>query len=164
MTSVAATGSCDGVTGMNGWNTSTTCVKMLGVENPYGNIFKWVDGVYFSSATIYAHRYPQQFADSTSNGKALEFSRPTSDGYISALKHGTDASTRSYAYASAASGSASTYYGDYCYYSSSGVVLCVGGAWGSGADAGLWYLDGGASASRSGAGVGARLTYRPINT
>lgn len=158
----SVTGTCDGVTGLNGWNTGTDCVKMLGIENPFGNINKWVDGVYFSGSTIYAHRFPQYFAESTSNAASLGFSRPTSNGYISAMKHGTSVSTRSYAYASAVSGSSSTYYGDYCWYGSSGVVLSVGGRWDGTAYAGLWNLSGNYSASYSGSSIGARLSYRPL--
>ena len=160
--SASVTGTCDGLIGMNGWNTSTDCVKMLGVENPYGNIFKWVDGVYFSSATIYAHRYPQQFADSTSNGTALGFSRSTSSAYIKSFKKGTAVKTQSYMYCAETGGSASQYCGDYCYYSSTGVVLRVGGSWNYASDAGLWYLYGGDKASSSYSHIGARLSYRPL--
>lgn len=158
----SVTGTCDGVDGMNGWNTSTDCVKMLGIENPYGNIFKWVDGVYFSSATIYAHRYPQQYADSTSNGTALGFSRPTSSAYIKSLKHGTAVKTQSYAYCSATGGSASQYYGDYSWYNSSGTVLFVGGRWSNTSYAGLWYLNGANGSSDYVSGIGARLSFRPL--
>lgn len=159
----SVTGTCDGVSGMNGWNVSTDCVKMLGVENPYGNISKWVDGVYFSSQTIYAHRYPQQYAESTSNGTALGFSRPGSSGvYIKYFKKGTGVKAQSYMYAAETGGSTSQYCGDYYWYSSSGTVLNVGGYWGDGSYAGLWCLGGGSSGSRSDSGIGARLSYRPL--
>lgn len=160
--SASVTGTCDGVDGMNGWNTSTDCVKMLGIENPFGNIHKWIDGIYFSGSTVYYQRYPQNFADSTANANTLGFSRPTSSGYVSALKHGTTDATKSGVYASAASGSASTYYGDYSWYNSSGTVLYVGGYWSSPSTAGLWYLDGNSSASHSVSYIGARLSYRPL--
>ena len=158
----SVTGTTDGVDGLNGWNVSTDCVKMLGVENPYGNINKWVDGVYFSSATIYAHRFPQQYADSTSNGTALGFSRPTSSAYIKSLKKGTASKTRSYVYCAETGGGASQYCGDYCYYNSSGVVLCAGGGWSNGGLAGLWYLNGYYDASNAYANLGARLSFRPL--
>lgn len=156
------TGSCNGVTGKNGWNTSTGCVKMLGIENPYGNIFKWVDGIYFNSSAIYIHRFPYQFADSSTNATSIGFSRPTSSGYISRLKKGTTDAMRSYVYASSASGTESTYYGDYYWYSSSGTVLRVGGRWDYGSNAGLWCLDGRNGAPSSASGIGARLSYRPL--
>lgn len=158
----ASTGSCDGVTGLNGWNATTECVKMLGIENPYGNIWKWIDGVCFSSATIYAHHYPRQYADSTSNGTALGFSRPTSSTYIKSLKHGTAVKTQSYVYCSATGGSASQYYGDYNWYSPTGTVLLAGGFWNSTSPAGLWSLDGYRSSSAYSSNVGARLSYRPL--
>ena len=158
----SVTGTTDGVDGLNGWNVTTDCVKLLGVENPFGNVYKWVDGVYFSGATIYAHRFPQQFNDGTTNGTALGFERPTSNGYITALKKGTANKTRSYAYAAATGGDAGQYCGDYTWYSSTGTVLCAGGRWSNGGDAGLWYLGGNSVASYSNSSIGARLSYRPL--
>lgn len=152
----SVTGTCDGVTGMNGWNVSTNCVKMLGVENPYGNIIKWCDGVNFSSQTIYAQRYPQNYG---SNGNAMGFDRPF-DGCIKFFKRGTTDETRSYMYASEINGSASTYCGDYAW--KGGSVLSVGGGWANGFDAGLWFLKGAYAASDSYSSIGARLSYRPI--
>lgn len=163
----SVTGTTDGCVGMNGWNTATDCVKMLGIENPFGNIYKWVDGVYFSDSTIYAHKFPQHHADSNANGKALGFTRPTSSGSIKYMKHGTESDTppydvRSYAYPSDVTGSATTYYGDHCFYSSSGVVLYCGGYWDNTGKAGLWYLDAYVPASYSYSYIGARLSFRPV--
>lgn len=155
----SVTGTCDGVTGMNGWNVSTDCVKMLGIENPYGNTTKWCDGVVFSggftNSTIYVQRYPQNYG---SNGNAMGFNRPSSDGYIKFFKNGTSDKTRSYMYASEIGGSASTYCGDYT--TGIGSRLCVGGGWGNDSNAGLWCLAGDVDISTP--GDGARLSYRPI--
>lgn len=160
---VSKTGTCNNVVGKNGWNKSTRCVKMLGIENPYGNISKWIDGVVFSSSTIYAHRLPQQYADTTANGIALGFSRPTSSGFISRLRKGTTNNTRSYVYAYQVSGSSTTYVGDSCDYSSSGVVMYASGDWRSSSGNGLWNLVGDCAASYSYSFLGARLAYRPVN-
>lgn len=157
----SVTGTCDGITGMNGWNTSTDCVKMLGIENPYGNISKWVDGVWFGNKTIYVHRFPQQYTDGTSNAKTLQFNRDAI-GYVKYLKSGNTPDIQSFAYVSNATGSDSTYYGDYSYYTSRGTVLYVGGYWDATSSAGLWYLYGNGSASSSYSGTGARLSYRPL--
>ena len=77
--SASVTGTCDGITGLNGWNTGSTCVKMLGIENPYGNVSKWCDGIVFSTATIYAQRLPLYYSDTTSaiGSSSIGFSRPT---------------------------------------------------------------------------------------
>ena len=151
------TGTCDGVTGMNGWNVSTDCVKMLGIENPYGNVLKWCDGANFSDQIIYAQRYPQNYG---SNGNAMGFNRPSTNAYIKFLKNGTTDKTRSYMYALETGGSASTYCGDFAWQG--GSVLFVGGDWGRGSAAGLWYLSGSNDASFSRSDIGARLSYRPI--
>ena len=136
---------------------------MLGVENPYGNINKWIEGVVFSSSTIYIKRFPQYYDDTTSNATAMGFSRPSSSGFITALRHGTNGGTRSALYCSSASGgSATTYVGDQCYYSSSGVVLYAGGSWVNTTNAGLWYLYGYGAATVTHASIGGRLSYRPL--
>lgn len=158
----SVTGTCDGITGMNGWNTSTDCVKMLGIENPYGNISKWVDGVWFEGSTIYVHRFPQQYTDGTSNAKTLQFDRPMSSNFVKYLKSGNTPDTQSFAYVSDTTDSFTTYYGDQSYYDSYGKVLCASGYWINDSFAGLWYLDGSYSASHSFSSVGARLSYRPL--
>ena len=158
------TGSCDGLSGMNGWNTSTYCIKMLGVENPYGNIAKWIDGVVFDTSTIYIKRCPYYYDDTNSNATAMGFSRPTTAGKITALGHGTSTETRSALYPSAVeTGSYTTYVGDYCNYASQGVVLDNGGDFGDGTKAGLWFLGGHVTATYSSQYIGGRLAYRPTS-
>ena len=161
-TSASDTGSTDGVTGLNGWNTSTTCVKMLGVENPYGNTIKWCDGIFFSSNVIYIYRYPTQYADSTTNGTSMGFSRPSSSTYVQYLRRGTANSTKSAVYCSATTSTSGSYMNDRYYYASNGTVLYVGGRWDYGASAGLWCLYGLWSASYVGESLGGRLCRRPM--
>lgn len=164
----APTGTTDGVSGMNGWNTATDCVKMLGIENPYGNVAKWCDGIYFSGQTVYVHKFPQQYADSQYLAENIGFLRPSSSGYIRYFKSGVaseDAhyNMQSFMFLVDVSGSTeNTYVGDYCYYDISAAVLSVGGCWRDPLKAGLWFLDGSFYASRTREDIGARLCYRPI--
>lgn len=153
----SASGTCDNVTGMNGWNAVTDCVKMLGVENPYGNVQQWCDGVNFSGQTIYAQRYPQNYG---SNGNAMGFNRPSTDGFIKFFKNGTTDKTRSYMYASEIGSTISTYCGNYA--RQGGSVLSVGGSWGNGSGTGLWHSNGGNTETQLGSFIGARLSYRPV--
>ncbi|MBE6606915.1 MAG: hypothetical protein E7635_07805, partial [Ruminococcaceae bacterium] len=125
--SASVTGTCDAIEGLNGWNTDTDCVKMLGIENPYGNIYKWIDGIYFSSSSIYVFRLPQNFADSTSGAAKLSISRPTTSSYILSLGYTNTEAQRSYPFATATGDASSSVVGDYYYYNSSGTVLHVGG-------------------------------------
>lgn len=161
-TSAEQTGSTDGVTGLNGWNTSNTCVKMLGVENPYGNIDKWCDGIFFSVDTMYIHRYPSQYSDSTTNGTTMGYTRLTSNKYVKYLRQGTANATKSAVYCSGGATSGSTYTGDSCQYSSSGTVLYVSGRWNIGSAAGLWYLEGSRAVSVAYSTLSGRLCRRPM--
>ena len=156
------TGSCDFITGLDGWNTATQAVKMNGIENPYGNIDKWVDGIWFTGYAVYAHRLPTQFVDSTSNAELTNIVRSTTASvYTKYIQPGSLASVRSYAYCTGPAASSTSYFRDAYYYHSSGTVLYVGGSWSNAARAGLWYLNGNYSASDLYAYVGSRLTYRP---
>lgn len=155
----SVTGTCDGVTGMNGWNVATDCVKMLGIENPYGNIAKWCDGVRFSGQAIYTQRYPQRY--DSSSGTSLGFNRPSQNAWVQSLKHGTVDKTRSYVYASTVNQYGS-YYNDSVYYESSGKCLAVGGNYRQVGSAGLWCLAGSKDTLTSLSNYGARLSYRPL--
>lgn len=161
-TSAEQTGSTDGVTGLNGWNTSTTCVKMIGVENPYGNIDKWCDGIFFSVDTMYIHRYPSQYSDSITNGTTMGYTRPTSNKYVQYLRQGTANATKSAVYCSGGMTSGSTYTGDSCSYSANGTVLYVGGRWNIGSAAGIWYLEGSRVVSVAYSTLSGRLCRRPM--
>lgn len=142
-----------------GWNTTTMQNRFFGIEDVFGNVFDWCDGVTFSGATVYSTTDYNNFTDSTTNMVNIG-SRPTSKGYISALTYNTAQPFLNYP--SAASGDATQYYCDSEYYSSSGVVLVVGGSWDYGASAGLWCSSGSNGASSSSSNFGGRLVYRPI--
>ena len=156
--SASVTGTCDGVTGMNGWGVLTNCVKMLGIENPYGNVQQWCDGVNLSGQIIYAQRYPQNYG---SNGNDMGFNKPSANGYIKCFKNGTTDKTRSYMYDSEIGGSSDTYCGDYGWHGG-GSVLCVGGSWKNDSNAGLWFFNDLNDETQGGRFIGARLSYRPI--
>ena len=161
-TSASDTGSTDGVTGLNGWNTSTTCVKMLGVENPYGNTIKWCDGIFFSSSTMYIHRYPTQYSDSTTNGTTMGYTWPTSDeGFVQYLRQGTANATKSAVYCSTVTSTSGGYMADYYYCPANSTVLCAGGTWSAGSYTGLWYLYG-RPASYNNTIISGRLCRRPL--
>ena len=142
-----------------GWNTTTMQNRFFGIEDVFGNVFDWCDGVTFSGSTIYSTVNYNYFTDGTSN-MVNSGSRATSNGYISALTYNTAQPFLNYP--SAASGDETQYYCDYEWHSSSGVVLGVGARWFDGARAGLWVSDGRGSTSSSSSGYGGRLVYRPI--
>ena len=165
----AQTGTTDGVTGLNGWNTTTHCTKILGIEGAYDNVGKWVDGFNSVDGVAYVHRYPQHYADDIENASELGFALPIDiEGIVNGFKNGTG-NNKSFIFAASAMASESAenlnlYTGDYCYYSSEIKcgVLVVGGYWFGGSYSGLWSADSSVGASAACPYFGARLSYRPL--
>lgn len=153
------------------WNISTPCGynkttmqnRFFGIEDVFGNVNDWCDGITFSGSTIYSTTDYNNFTDTTSN-MINSGTRAKSDGYIAALTYNTAQPFLNYPNAiSVASPDGKTkYYCDYGYYKSSGVVLYVGGRWNAHEDAGLWFSSGYVAASVSSSNTGGRLVYRPI--
>ena len=129
------------------------------IEDLWGNVYDWCDGVYFSGSSIYCIKNPASFSDSS--GGTYTGTRPTSGGYISAYNIPTASGFEYALYPSAVSGSNTTYICDYCNFSSGGVVLCVGGYYNRGLYYGLFYLVGDVSASSSSSVIGSRLQKLP---
>ena len=161
------------VTNANGYNV----VSYRGVENPFGNIWKWLDGMneyirwnendpdnkFIDKYDMYIN-LDGNYTDDTGEGYSkLSFSPATTNGYISAFGYDPDydflfipAETK---------GDSSLPVGDYYYRSDSTGwrVALFGGCWNNGATAGGFclYLDN-ASGGRH-ATFGARLEYaRPL--
>ena len=158
------TGTLDGLLMKDGYvtNDGTGGVILDGRENPWGNIFKWLDGGNIQSRQLWICKDPKQYADDkfASPYEKVSYTNGSSDGYISEL--GFDAKNPQIRFPTKASGSDSTYIPDYYYQSSGSCVVYVGGNWGHGAICGLWCLGCGSSSSYSGSDVGARLLYRPV--
>lgn len=129
------------------------------IEGLWDNVYDWCDGIYFSGANIYCIKNPSSFSD-TANGTNIG-TRPTSSGYISAWSVPSASGFEYALYPSAVAGSETTYICDYCYYNSSGVVLCCGGGYSQNQNYGLFYLDGYNATSYSYVNVGCRLQKLP---
>ena len=139
--------------------TYGTGVQYRWIEDPWGNAFEWCDGIRFSGSDIYVYNKPSEYSD-TSGGTKIG-TRPTTGGYISKWSVPSVSGYDWALYPSAVSGSDSTYVADYCYYSSSGVVLYVAGDCAQNQDFGAFCLYGNFTASDSVSNVGARLQYLP---
>ena len=131
------------------------------IESLWGNVFDWVDGIYFSSANIYAIKNPSNFSDSS--GGTLVGTRPTSSNEIKAWKDSTVSGYEWFVYPSEvySDSNYATYCCDRAGYNSSGVVLYFGGNYDKYQYCGLFCLSGANSASSSSGNFGARLLYLP---
>ena len=129
------------------------------IEDLWGNVLDWCDGIYFNGTNIYCIKNPSNFSDSA-NGVNVG-TRPTSSRFITAWNV---PSTEGYEYAiypTIVSGSDSTYICDYCDYASGAVVLCVGGYYTQVLYHGLFCLVGYYGASSSNVSIGSRLMILP---
>lgn len=168
------TGHTDNVkTASGSWNTNheagdTGCntdghhaCKYRGIENPWGNVWKWCDGITFSSEKVYICLDPTKYkSEDTSQPYNYVGKRAMSNGYCKKVEHFERYPLLGYT--SEIGGSENTYYSDYYYQSSGGTVLGVGGYWNGGSSAGLWCWVGYYTASISYSSFGGRLCYKPL--
>ena len=156
-------GSTDGMTYHTGTNAANRTtyghVQYRYIEDLWGNIYDWCDGIYFSNADVYAIKNPANFSD-TANGTKVG-TRPTSTNYIKAWAFSSVSGFGWFLYPSEGGGSDSTYTPDLCNYYASGVVLFVCGYYGRSLGHGLFYLYGGGAASLKGDYIGSRLQELP---
>ena len=153
------------VTNVNGINI----VSYRGEENPYGNIWKWVDGMNIVNPTSFAagdcgkvYVADHGFADSSTSSPYEDTGiyPAYGEGYISAFGY---SETHDWLFIPTEySGNTATPVGDYAWNKNAGNrVARIGGDWGNGAIAGAFcfYLYRGASSRYR--IIGGRLVYVP---
>jgi len=131
------------------------------IEGWWDNVYDYVDGVYFSSTSIYGIKNPANFSDSE-GGTAIG-TRSNASGYIKAF---TDPSASGFEYAIYPNSTDSTLNGttyicDRCFYNSRGVVLYAGSDFYKSQNIGMFCLNGSSSATSMGNAIGSRLMVLP---
>ena len=129
------------------------------IENPFSNVYTWVDGFVASSKAAYVGTDPASYGDTTSGLEAAGITLPSSN-YITGLGY-SEKCAWAFIPDTASGGSTTTYIPDYVYSSSGTCVLCVGGGWSSDGGYGLFYFDAVCRASDASAFIGSRLLYQP---
>lgn len=129
-------------------------VKFAGIEDFWGNIWEWIDGLTTDSnwniITNWDYdkqNFNQDFAFSSGLTK-------NSSGWVKAVSGTTETGFMNINYG----GSSTTYFSDYGGLSSD-CVLSFGGRWCNGSGCGPFYLGAGSTASGAGVDVGARLMF-----
>lgn len=140
--------------------TATGAVQYRNIENPYGNIWEWIDGVNFSDGTVYVCTIPANYADDTTAGYTNAGTKVQSNGFIKAIGL---SSTAPWAFFPTEVGGSETIYIPDCAYCNSGWrVLLVGGYYSNSTGyVGLFYFDASNASSYSYSDVGARLLFHP---
>lgn len=168
-----STGSCDSVPNLTGRPAGTdgkTGVVYRGIEDFWGNVWEWVDGVNWDGgawnaavrATYYVCNNPAKYADETAtNYTALSYTgaRFWDSYYIDTEGLDTGNNPHVMLPYAADSGSESTYYCDACWGASGWTALQHGGAWNDGSGCGLFAAD--LSIYTYGTRIGSRLLYIP---
>lgn len=140
--------------------TATGAVQYRNIENPYGNIWEWIDGVNFSDGTVYVCTIPANYADDTTAGYTNAGTKVQSNGFIKAI--GLSSTAPWAFFPTEVGGSETIYIPDYAYCNSGWRVLLVGGGYGNSAGSvGLFYFGANNASSVSGSYVGARLLFHP---
>ena len=163
--SIQNSGLCDSMiyhTGTNAVNRTTYGhTRYRYIEDLWGNVYDFCDGIYFSSANVYCIKNPTNFSDTS--GGTLVGTRATASGWTKAW---TNPTTTGFEYALYPNNvdsnlDGSTYVCDFCSYNASGVVLYVGGSRNQNQYLGLFCLVGNYAASYSDSSVGGRLQKLP---
>jgi hypothetical protein len=112
-----------------GANANQNGVQWRGIENLWGNIWQFVDGINFNDRAVYVADDPAQFADDVISGAyaATGVTMPAASGqYITDTANSDD---ENWLIPTGAGGSNATYVPDYFYNTTGLRVLLVGGYW-----------------------------------
>lgn len=150
-----ASGFSTSIAASSGSPTSNTSGKdpcvYRGIENPYGNIFKWVDGVNITNHRTWVCKDSAQYASNVFANpyEMLSYTNAASNGYAKYMGFDTNLPFAQFPVVSG--GSASTYFCDSYSQNSEERVACVGGRWANGLGAGpsYWALNDSSSDSYS---------------
>lgn len=159
---VQTSGQTDSMTYHTGRASGTdgyTAVQYRWIENPWGNVFDFVDGANFSARVSYICTTPSAFADDTTAGYTAAGITLPSSGWPK--KMGVSSALPWLLLPDTVGGSDSTYVPDYMYSAAGWRVLCVDGICSNASDAGLFYAHAGYASSTSTTYHGARLLFVP---
>lgn len=157
-------GNATGVaTTTGGW----TVISYRGEENPYGNIWKWIDGINvynYGEGSVWIADHT--FADNSKSSPYVDakITIAGASGYVSAWAYSEDFDWLFIA--SEVSGGSALPVGDYFYQNKASnqyTVAILGGDWGFGSKAGGFYWDVNDASSNRYRSIGGRLLYAPAS-
>lgn len=147
------------VTGADG-ETILTCnvPRYRGIENPFGHILKWTDGVIIDKLDVYTCKNPEYFSSSVDNYTYKEKISSLGGQYIKTILGGEEGDI----IGNTVGGSSNTYFCDVISKNSLiKAAVAFGGSATYGARAGFVYADANNAASSANAYFGSRLCFHP---
>lgn len=153
------TGQCDSLGMKSGCLNNDGYHSMIyrGVENIFANIWQWVDGINIKDHLAYICKDHSKYVSDKFDGdyKPLAYTNCTSNGNPKTL--GLDVDEPFFRFPTEVGGGTSTYMCDYYWQNTGNRVARVGGAFDSGASAGLWYWALSTASSNAAWGIGCRV-------
>ncbi len=134
-----------------------------GIENPFGSIWQFVDGVNIIDNQAWVAKNAEQYASNlfASPYEALSYVNHTANGY-GPTSMGYDSNLPFAEFATGIGGDTSKYYSDYYYQGASSRIASFGGSWSDRLSAGLSYWSLGTNSSYAYVYVGGRLLKKPL--
>ncbi|MEG0913712.1 MAG: hypothetical protein RSG53_08905 [Oscillospiraceae bacterium] len=167
-TAAVNNGTTDGLVYHSGRVAGTdgqTAIQYRWIENLWGNVWDFVDGINFNGATPYYCLNPSRFTDDNStNYTGLAYSALATAGNVSyPCKLGVDASAAWLNLPTLGGGSDASYISDGWWSNTGWRILIVGGNWTYASNAGLFarLADNASSGAYAGANIGGRLLFLP---
>lgn len=149
-------------TGRAAGTDGKTAVQYRGIENPWGNVWEWVDGINVNNYSPCICTDPTKYADDTTTNYTVAGVPLGGSGSTKTLGISTNLP---WAYLPREpGGSETTYIPDSMNSSSEWKVLMVGGSRGNSSAAGLFCFHAGNSSSSSGVSIGTRLQFREVKS
>lgn len=135
-------------------SSDNSAVQYRWIENPWGNVREWVDGINFQNRTAYICTDPTKYADdTTANYTSTGVTLSSTTGWIKGLGLSTDFP---WAYLpNEPGGSSTTYIPDYMYSGGGWRVLNVGGSYSKRLNGGQFYFDASNTSSDKNSDLGA---------
>ena len=149
-------GRTDSMTYHTGEASTTSGVQYRHIENVFGNIETFVDGINFSGNNVYVCTNPDEYADDTDSGYIYVGTKIGDTGYIKALGFSKTAPWAFYP--TAVEGSNTTYITDQCWNTSSGWMTMKSQGTG---DEGILYMSIDKDSNDSGNSISTRLMFVP---
>jgi hypothetical protein len=154
------------VSGTHALNDGKHSIVWRGLENPFGNIWKNVDGVKISNWRGYVAENPKDYNDTASVGGVyaepylpLGYLNANANNYAQDL--GYDANYPYAKFPISVQASSGLYFRDYYYQNTGDRTVFVGGGWADSSTAGLFYWHLNNALGSANFNLGARLSYRP---
>ena len=163
-TAATNTGGTDSMlyhTGRPDGENGHTAVQYRHIENPFGNVFTWVDGINMNNENVYVATDPSKYADNTSDNYTFIGTRATSEGYVKKIS-APSGENNWCMFPTETGASSATYLCDYSAYNTGWRVLHVGGGWNFGTYTGFWYFYGYSTSASLGSTIGLRLLWAPV--